>query len=143
MENVKTRKSVGQTIKEFIATTKEFIATIKSVFEKIKLGDKIIEYTLYVGLNDKDTKKQEVSNEFALNTINRILLNEGITDKTVQNALGVYTHNNGTTTTENSLILTMFFVERIQLIRAIEKIKIVLNQESIILKEQKVKSELL
>lgn len=137
MENVKTRKKIRTNYKGNYSDYK------KCVFEKNNSRDRIIEYTLYIGLNDKDTKKQEVSNEFALNAINRILLNEGITDKTVQNALGVYTHKNGKTTTENSLILTMFFVERIQLIRAIEEIKIILNQESIILKEQEVKSELL
>lgn len=101
-------------------------------------------FILYVGLNDKDTKKQEISTQKAIDIICKILASQGITDLTLQQATGIYTHQDGTKTTETSLIITMLFIEKIQISNAISDIKTMLNQEAVVLETQQVKqSELL
>lgn len=101
-------------------------------------------FILYVGLNDKDSKKQEIETNKAIDIICRILAKQGITDLTLQQATGIYTHNNGEKTTETSLIITMLFIEKIQVVNAISDIKTILNQEAVVLETQRVaQSELL
>lgn len=100
-------------------------------------------FVMYVGLNDKDTKRQEMETQKAVDTVCRLLAKQGITDLTMQQGMGIYTHEDGTKTTEISLIITMLFVERVQVINAISDIKIILNQECVALETIKVeKSEL-
>ena len=64
---------------------------------------------MYVGLNDKDTKRQEMETQKAVDTVCRLLAKQGITDLTMQQGMGIYTHEDGTKTTEISLIITMLF----------------------------------
>lgn len=120
----------------------KIIEVSKKVVEKIK-GSKIIKYNLYIGLNDKDTKKQEISTEKSLDIITKTLAKQGITDLTKTEGLGIYTHEDGTKTVEKSIIITMFFVEEIQISRAIVDIKQLLNQEAVILEKQKVNSKMM
>lgn len=120
----------------------KLVEKTKNLIEKIK-GEKIIKYTLYIGLNDKDTKKQEISTEKSLDIIIKALAKQGITDLTKTEGLGIYTHDDGTKTTEKSFIITMFFVEEIQISRAIVDIKQLLNQEAVVLEKQKVDSKLI
>lgn len=101
-------------------------------------------FVLYVGLNDKDTKKQEIDTQKAINIVCNILARQGITDLTMQQGVGAYTHEDGTRTFETSLIITMLFIERIQVVNAISDIKTILNQECVALETIKVeKSELI
>lgn len=104
-------------------------------------ADTIIKYTMYIGLNDKDTKKQEITTEKAINLVCGILANNGITDVTIYNSLGCYTHEDGERVTENSLIVTMFFIEYIQISNVIVDLKEILNQECIILEKQEINSQ--
>lgn len=106
-------------------------------------NNEIIMYKLYVGLNDKDTKKQEIPTKKAIDIICKCLAKQGITGMTEYLGNGVYTHTDGTKTIEKSYIIEMFFVERIQIVNAISDIKTLLNQEAVVLCEQKVKSELI
>lgn len=59
-------------------------------------------HTLYIGLNDKDTKKQEIDTleavKIATNIICRIV--DGCT---IYNATGIYHHDDGQIVIENSL----------------------------------------
>lgn len=96
-------------------------------------------FVMYVGLNDKDTKKQEISTEKSIDIICKALAKQGITDLTMQQGIGIYTHQDGTKTTETSLIVTMLFVERVQVINAISDIKTILNQECVALETVQVK----
>lgn len=41
-------------------------------------------FIIYVGLNDKDTKKQEISTEKSIDIICKALASQGITDLTMQ-----------------------------------------------------------
>ena len=101
-------------------------------------------FVMYVGLNDKETKKQEISTKKAIDIICKTLAKQGITDLTLNQGMGIYTHEDGTKTTEISLIITMLFVERVQVINANSDIKTILNQECVALETIKVeKSELI
>ena len=96
-------------------------------------------FVLYVGLNDKDTKKQEIDTQKAINIVCNILARQGITDLTIQQGVGAYTHEDGTRTFENSLIITMLFIEKIQGANAVSDIKTLLNQEAVVFETVEVK----
>lgn len=91
-------------------------------------------YTIrfYIGLDDKDAKKQLVSIEDATN----IVIN-ALGACTIQNATGHYKYEDGTVVTEHSLIVTKFIeCDNIDIMDIIVKnivasLKLSLNQESI------------
>ena len=45
-------------------------------------------FVMYVGLNDKETKRQEISTEKAIDIICKILAKQGITDLTLNQGMG-------------------------------------------------------
>lgn len=55
-------------------------------------------FTLSIGLNDKDTKRQELSRETA---VNRIF--DALSDCTILDAMGQFTHEDGARVREKSL----------------------------------------
>ena len=59
-------------------------------------------YTLYIGLNDKDTKQQHLDNLEASKIVQNILT-EKTGGGTMYNATGVYKHHDGTVIIENTL----------------------------------------
>jgi hypothetical protein len=67
-------------------------------------------FTLYVGLNDKDTKTQLVSTLEAYKVINNVLL-QYVDGATIFEARGIYKHDDGTFTTENTFRIELLFVE--------------------------------
>ena len=106
---------------------------IKNLFQK-----RYKKYTLYVGLNDKDFKKQIISDESAINFIS------GLFDSvTIQKATGIYTHESGCKVTENTLIVTYIdFEGGFKIMPIITKIKAAFNQESIAYETIKTNSRL-
>ena len=84
--------------------------------------------TLFIGLNDKDLKKQVISKNRAKKTIMGI-----VGDCTITDALGKYTHDNGEVVTEKSykVELLIFDEQNDNTIEYCEKIKKALNQESV------------
>lgn len=99
--------------------------------------------TLYIGLNDKDTKSQLFTTLDAYRMVNNILS----TDSTITECKGVYTHDDGTITTENTLEVVLLdfdgTLNREWVTTKAQQIKIALNQESIAYQEEDIKSELL
>lgn len=95
--------------------------------------------TLYVGLNDKDTKRQEVSTVEAFKIIQNIVmsLSDGCT---IFEADGVYKHDNGEIVVEKSLKVELYGIMEDVVYRIITHLKKALNQESIILQEEVVSS---
>ena len=99
-------------------------------------------HTFYIGLNDKDTKTQ------LFNTLDayRITTNILGVDSTISDCKGVYTHEDGTVTTENTLEVVLLDFDNALTDRwTAEKanaIKVALNQESITHQEEDIKSEL-
>ena len=95
------------------------------------------EYTLFIGMNDKDTHKQKLSTEEfkerIANTLGDCTIREGAT--------GYYTHNNGIRVIEKSLEVTKFGGSKRSIVNMVKQLKQILNQECIILKTQVSKSE--
>ena len=86
--------------------------------------------TLFIGLNDKDSKRQEVGTNEA-----RAILAERIAQKigfgTVSLASGVYTHDNGETVIENTLRCEFYTEDSAPVMDFAKWVKVELNQESI------------
>lgn len=101
----------------------------------------IEKFTLYVGLNDKDSKVQEVSTLEAYKIINKLLLS--YTDgATIFEADGIYKHEDGTFVIEKTLRIELLFVEKSTVKKIVEEIKRLLNQESVAVQREVVESEL-
>lgn len=100
-------------------------------------------HTFYIGLNDKDTKTQLFSTLDAYRITTNIL---GV-DSTIKECKGVYTHEDGTITTENTLEVVLLDFDNALTDRWIadkaNAIKQALNQESIAHQEEDIKSELI
>lgn len=86
---------------------------------------------LYVGLNDKDTKVQELSNLEAKAEISAILFKYCPNGFTLQECQGMYKHNDGTVVCENTIKIIMFDFKRGMLFEIVEDLKRKLNQECI------------
>lgn len=95
-------------------------------------------YILNVGLNDKDTKQQKIDSIEAYKVVENLLLNNGISGYTIYQGLGLYKHDNGEITRENTLIIELMFVSNDVVDKIIELLKQVLNQESILKQVQEI-----
>lgn len=100
-------------------------------------------HAFYIGLNDKDTKTQLFSTLDAYRITTNIL---GV-DSTIKECKGVYTHEDGTITTENTLEVVLLDFDNALTDRWVtdkaNAIKQALNQESIAHQEEDIKSELI
>ena len=97
----------------------------------------IIKYNIYIGLNDKDTKKQEVSTRRAKEKTIKILNHNNITGLTMYEVTGVFKHDTGEVVFEKSLKVELLEVKKEEVLKSIEELKKALNQESILLEEEK------
>ena len=117
------------------------------IIEKIKnlIGaNKISKFTLYVGLNDKDSRKQEITTQKAKNIISKTLADNGIEVATFLGAEGIYTYiTDNKTEKENSFKIEILFANQKQIKNAVDTIKQKLNQESIAVVREKVASSLI
>lgn len=85
----------------------------------------------YIGKFDKLTHKQELSNEFMLNAIHKILTKHEVSGYTVTSCKGCYTHTNGTIIREPSYKVTVCNVP-IRIKQVCNELKLRLNPESIL-----------
>lgn len=90
-------------------------------------------YTLSIGLNDKDTHLQEVNTLDAYKVVCN-LINRGCT---ITEGTGFYTHEDGTQVIEKSLIAQIIDFDGTLELKEVEqicdKIKLALNQESVVI----------
>ena len=94
-------------------------------------------YILYVGLNDKDTKKQEITTATAQKTIQQILFNNQVEGFTIYKAKGLYKHTSGEITKETTIIIELLYISNNIINNIIKDLKIAINQESILKQVQK------
>ena len=66
-------------------------------------------YILNVGLNDKDSKIQKIDSIEAYKIVENTLLNNGLNGYTIYQGKGLYKHENGEITQENTLIIEVLF----------------------------------
>lgn len=97
----------------------------------------IIKYNIYIGLNDKDSKKQEVSTRRAKEKVIEILNDNNITGLTMYEVMGVFKHEDGFITFEKSLKVELLEVKENEVIKSIQELKRALNQESILFEKEK------
>ena len=97
----------------------------------------IIKYNIYIGLNDKDSKKQEVSTRKAKEEVIKILNANNITGLTLYEVMGVFKHEDGFITFEKSLKVELLEVKKEEVLKSINELKKALNQECIMLEEEK------
>lgn len=96
-------------------------------------------YTLYIGLNDKDSKLQEINTVDAYKLVGSL-----VGDCTIQEARGLYTHQDGTQVLETTLIVQVIdFSGALDVSPLVETIKTALNQESVAVIRERVDSKLM
>lgn len=99
----------------------------------------LTKFNLYIGLNDKDSKVQEISTVDAYKIIGSIC-----GDCTIQEARGLYTHKDGTQVLETTLVVRIIdFSGTLDIVPVINTIKAVLNQESVAVIRDQVDSRLI
>lgn len=102
----------------------------------------MLKHTLFIGLNDKDSKQQEIATIDAFKIVLNIV-KKYYDGGTIQESKGFYTHKNGAVTIETSFILSILFAEREKTLELIRELKQVLNQESIALQSEEITSDLI
>ena len=104
---------------------------------KLKQG---VKYTLYVGLNDKDLKRQIIPTSECQMIVNNTIY--ALTDGgTVYPAYGVYKHDNGVKVLENTIKIELTDVNDTTVSNVIDTLKKALNQESIMCEKRVIEYE--
>lgn len=99
----------------------------------------ITKFNLYIGLNDKDSKVQEISTIDAYKIIGAIC-----GDCTITEGKGLYTHTDGTRVLETTLLVQIIdFSGDLDIGPIVELLKTALNQEAIAVIREQVDSKLM
>lgn len=98
-------------------------------------------WTLYLGLNDKDTKVQKIATVEAYKVAMNIL-SQFVEGATIFEANGMYTHKNGTMTIEKTLRIELLFTDEETVKKIVAMLKTVFNQESIAVQKEVINSNL-
>lgn len=99
--------------------------------------ERALKYTLYIGLNDKDTYQQEITTLEAEEIVTEIALKyvDGFTRVL---AKGAYTDDQGVVTYENTLIYEFIYVSEEQINQIMDEVLLALNQNSILVVREEV-----
>ena len=100
----------------------------------------ITKHTIFIGLNDKDTKTQQISTIEAYKIIYNLLQSVKYEGATISESTGFYTHENGVIVIEKSLRVEILFATMDKTESFINLAKIALNQESIALQVENITS---
>ena len=99
------------------------------------------QYNIYVGMFDKDSKKQILSNTEFLNTVRKILRQLSFDNYTIYKCKGHYKHTDNTIVCEPSINIELI-LNGIILFQKLNSLKIrlckELNQESILITKQSI-----
>lgn len=99
-------------------------------------------FTLYLGLNDKDSKQQQISTLEAYKVVSNILAND-FGGGTIFEAPGIYKHEDGIVVVETTLRIEILFAELPAIKNLVTTLKKVFNQESIAVQEEVINSSLM
>lgn len=99
-------------------------------------------FTIYLGLNDKDTKVQKISTLEAYKIVSNLIAAK-FEGGTIFEANGVYRHENGAIAVEKTLRIELLFAERPAVVEFVNILKVLFNQEAVAVQEETVNSELL
>lgn len=101
----------------------------------------IKKFTLYLGLNDKDTKVQQISTLEAYKIISN-LISADFGGGTIFEAKGIYKHEDGAIVTETTLRIELLFAEESQVKELVCTLKKLFNQESVAVQQEVINSQL-
>ena len=96
--------------------------------------------TLYIGLNDKNSKRQELDTIECYKIVSRLIA-EYADGGTIYSAQGIYKHANGDIVIENTLRVELIDVVEQALKTIVTLVKNLLNQESVIVQREQIVSE--
>ena len=101
----------------------------------------IEKFTIYLGLNDQTTKRQEISTIEAYKiTTNMLAATFG--GGTIFEAEGIYKHDDGSVVIEKTLRIEILFAELPAVRAFVADLKKVFNQESIAVQHEQINSDL-
>lgn len=98
-------------------------------------------FTLYLGLNDKDTKVQKISTIEAYKMLTNVLM-KNFEGATIFEATGIYKHDDGTFVIEPTLRIELLFAEEHKVRALVDMLKLMFNQESVAVQTQDISSNL-
>lgn len=90
-------------------------------------------FTLYVGLNDAETKEQAFETEYALEVVKHLLIDEyDLQGATLQLADGIYKHRDGSIVTEKTVVIILLDIPDCTVNEIIDDLKIIFSQECVL-----------
>ena len=98
------------------------------------------EFTMYVGTNDKETYQLEMTKEEARDIVHNTLMDHFSDGFTMHEAEGVWRDENKVVTLEYSFICILEKVERKEVYLAADELLVALNQSTILVVENAVKT---
>ena len=99
-------------------------------------------FTLYLGLNDKDSKKQEVSTKEAFTYVSKLIASD-FGGGTIYEAKGIYTHEGGEIVEEKTLRIELLFTTFEKVRGFVATLKKAFNQESVAVQREEIDSILI
>lgn len=127
-------------VKKF-AISEIMINFMPEINNLININIMINKFTLYMGLNDKDSKRQEISTLEAYKvTTNMLAATFG--GGTIFDAEGIYKHDDDTVVIEKTLRIEILFAELPAVRAFVAELKKVFNQESIAVQHEQINSDL-
>ena len=102
----------------------------------------IKKHTLYLGLNDKNTKHQEIDTVTAYKLAMQSIIAAGYEGASISECTGFYAHSDGQFTIEKSLRIEILFANDRNTCELIKELKKIFNQESIALQTETIESKL-
>ena len=92
----------------------------------------MLKHVLFVGMNDKDTKVQEIAKEDAVQMILQIVIDHGFMCTIYTEGIyGVYKHEDGSIVAEQSFRIDIAGPKRSAILPMIHEIRIRMNQECV------------
>ena len=89
--------------------------------------------SIFLGLNDKDSKLQKIETAAAVEMLKASLLRYFVGASIIPNVIGIFKHDDGILVTENSILTIIYGYDRAAVLHFIEDLKKEFNQESITL----------
>ena len=99
-------------------------------------------FTLYLGLNDKDTKTQQIGTVEAYKVVSNLIARD-FDGGTIYEARGIYRHDSGEVVEETTLRIELLFTTLEKVKNLVGILKKAFNQESIAVQRETITSELM
>lgn len=112
------------------------------VMFKCSMGNKYIDrqYVMYIGTNDKDTYKPEISTDEAKNIVDEICL-KYFDGYTIQDAVGSWKDETGTSTHENTIVCYFDNADKQTVYAVANEVIKKLNQNTVLIEADNIKME--